>query len=152
MKSLRMILTLSSSKCSQKLFLFNTISSQNLSLFSLSSAMSVSFATMRHQLLCTHNVRVRFLRLASSPRLLSTTMTMRATEKEKEPRKQPQASQPQNTGNPEYPAFSLDSLGLSKNMKIVVLVLISIFGTIETWFYCQAIWRWWKGRQESEQA
>ncbi|UPK95942.1 hypothetical protein LCI18_006877 [Fusarium solani-melongenae] len=113
--------------------------------------MSLPFTPIRNQLLHSHNVRMGFLRLSSSPRLLSTTMTMRTTEKEQAPRKQPQAPQPQNQGNPEYPAFSLDSLGLSKNMMIV-LVLISIFGTIETWFYCQAIWRWWKGRQESEQA
>lgn len=152
MKSLKMISILLSSKYHLNLFLFNIISSQNLSVLLFSSIMSLPFAPVRNQLLRTHKMRVGFLRLSSSPRLLSTTMTMRATEKEQDPRKQPQAPQPQNPGNPEYPAFSLDSLGLSKNMKMVVLVLISIFGTIETWFYCQAIWRWWKGRQESEQA
>lgn len=67
--------------------------------------------------------------------------------------KEPSSPQPQkeqktqqaNPGNPELPKFSLEGLGLSKNMRIVVLVIISIFGTLETWVYCKAIWRWWKG-------
>lgn len=44
------------------------------------------------------------------------------------------------------PKFSLDGLGLSRNMKIFLVVVLSIFGTMETWFYCKAIWRWWKGK------
>lgn len=48
--------------------------------------------------------------------------------------------------NPEMPKFSLDGLGLSRNMKIFLVVVLSIFGTMETWFYCKAIWRWWKGK------
>ncbi|UNI22851.1 hypothetical protein JDV02_008701 [Purpureocillium takamizusanense] len=36
-------------------------------------------------------------------------------------------------------------LGLSKNMKVFLIVVVSIFGTMETWMYCKAIWRWWKG-------
>lgn len=44
---------------------------------------------------------------------------------------------------PEIPALSLDSLGLGKNMKIFLLVLLGIFGSMETYFYCRAIWRWW---------
>ena len=58
---------------------------------------------------------------------------------------QSQHTQHSNPGNPELPKFSLEGLGLSKNMRIVVLVLISIFGTLETWVYCKAVWRWWKG-------
>ncbi|CAG9989525.1 unnamed protein product [Clonostachys byssicola] len=50
-----------------------------------------------------------------------------------------------NNGDVEMPSFNLNSLGLSKNMKILVLGIISIFGTVETWFWCKAIWRWWKG-------
>ena len=49
-----------------------------------------------------------------------------------------------NPGNPEYPAFSFEALGVSKNMRIFLIVVLSIFGTIETWFWCQTIWRWWK--------
>lgn len=47
--------------------------------------------------------------------------------------------------NPSYPAFNLNSLGLGKRMKIAVIIIVSIFGTIETWFWCTAIWRWWQG-------
>ncbi|RSL50318.1 hypothetical protein CEP54_011995 [Fusarium duplospermum] len=123
-----------------------------LSVPSFRFTMSLPIAPLRNQLLRTNNMRAGFSRLSASPRLLSTTRNMRTTEKQQKPRKQSQAHQPQNPGNPEYPAFSLESLGLSKNMRIVILVLVSIFGTIETWFYCQAIWRWWKGRQESQDA
>ncbi|OAA52553.1 hypothetical protein BBO_00394 [Beauveria brongniartii RCEF 3172] len=49
--------------------------------------------------------------------------------------------------NPELPKFSLDGLGVSKNIKIFLIVVLSIFGTMETWFYCKAIWRWWYGEQ-----
>ena len=55
-------------------------------------------------------------------------------------------------GEPEIPSFSLDSLGLSKNMKMLVVGLVCVFGTIETWFWCQAIWRWWKGGEGEEPA
>lgn len=47
--------------------------------------------------------------------------------------------------NPSYPAFSFEALGVSKNMKIVLLGILSILGTIETWVWCKAIWYWWKG-------
>ncbi|KAI9043040.1 uncharacterized protein KD926_004543 [Aspergillus affinis] len=51
---------------------------------------------------------------------------------------------------PELPALNLDSLGLSKNMKIFLMVLLGIFGTMETYVYCRAIWRWWKGSGDGE--
>ena len=50
------------------------------------------------------------------------------------------------------PSFSLKDLGLSKNMRLVVIGIISVFGTMETWLYCKAIWRWWKsGEEEAKQ-
>lgn len=48
------------------------------------------------------------------------------------------------------PSVSLESLGIGKNMKIFLLVVLSIFGTIETWFWCKAIWIWWKGGESEE--
>ncbi|PGG98820.1 hypothetical protein AJ80_09457 [Polytolypa hystricis UAMH7299] len=51
---------------------------------------------------------------------------------------------------PEYPTFSLDSLGLSRNMKIFLIGILCVFGTMETWFWCKAIWRWWKGGEKEE--
>ncbi|KAH7251114.1 hypothetical protein BKA59DRAFT_471631 [Fusarium tricinctum] len=64
----------------------------------------------------------------------------------------PNQTEPKRNGipepNPSYPAFNLNSLGLGKQMKIAVIIIISIFGTIETWFWCTAIWRWWQGLGE----
>lgn len=51
---------------------------------------------------------------------------------------------------PELPAFNLGSLGLSKNMKIFLVVILSIFGSMETYFYCRAAWRWWKGSGDEQ--
>ncbi|GFF79309.1 hypothetical protein IFM47457_10798 [Aspergillus lentulus] len=58
---------------------------------------------------------------------------------------QAQGTHPQN---PEIPSFSFDSLGLSKTTKTVVLVILGVFGTIESWFWVQTIWRWWKSDDE----
>ncbi|OAR02712.1 hypothetical protein LLEC1_07777, partial [Akanthomyces lecanii] len=51
------------------------------------------------------------------------------------------------SGNPELPRFSLDGLGLGRNMKAFLIAVLCVFGTMETWFYCKAIWRWWYGEQ-----
>ncbi|KKZ67589.1 hypothetical protein EMCG_06648 [[Emmonsia] crescens] len=51
-------------------------------------------------------------------------------------------------GNPEFPTLSFEGLGLSRNMKIVVLGLVGVLGTMEAWFWCKAIRRWWKGIEE----
>ncbi|RHZ59782.1 uncharacterized protein CDV56_101831 [Aspergillus thermomutatus] len=50
--------------------------------------------------------------------------------------------------NPEIPSFSFDSLGLSRTTKTVVVVVLGVFGTIESWFWAQTIWRWWKSDAE----
>ncbi|KAF4211377.1 hypothetical protein CNMCM8980_002223 [Aspergillus fumigatiaffinis] len=57
-------------------------------------------------------------------------------------------SQGNHSQNPEIPSFSLDSLGLSKTTKTVVLVILGVFGTIESWFWVQTVWRWWKSDDE----
>ncbi len=43
-------------------------------------------------------------------------------------------------------------LGLSKNMKVFLIIVVSIFGTMETWMYCKAIWRWWNGAGDEKAA
>lgn len=48
------------------------------------------------------------------------------------------------------PPVSLESLGIGKNMKIVLLAVLSLLGTIETWFWCTAIWAWWKGGEKDK--
>lgn len=80
-------------------------------------------------------------RYHDDPKPLSKSKTASTQES---PKTTPQESR---NGNPELPKFSLDGLGVSKNMKIFLIVVLSIFGTMETWFYCKAIWRWWKGDQ-----
>ncbi|KAH7042263.1 hypothetical protein B0J12DRAFT_579520 [Macrophomina phaseolina] len=56
------------------------------------------------------------------------------------------------SANPDYPPFSFEALGVSKNMKMGIIGLLSVFGTIETWFWCKAIWRWWNGESKAEAA
>ncbi|KAH7042805.1 hypothetical protein B0J12DRAFT_702190 [Macrophomina phaseolina] len=58
----------------------------------------------------------------------------------------------ESSANPDYPPFSFEALGVSKNMKMLIIGLLSVFGTIETWFWCKAIWRWWKGESKAEAA
>ncbi|EFE39802.1 conserved hypothetical protein [Trichophyton verrucosum HKI 0517] len=48
------------------------------------------------------------------------------------------------------PPVSLESLGIGKNMKIVLLIVLSLLETIETWFWCKAIWTWWKGGEKDK--
>ncbi|KAL7910577.1 hypothetical protein GGI35DRAFT_449119 [Trichoderma velutinum] len=52
--------------------------------------------------------------------------------------------------NEELPSFSFEGLGMSRNVKIFVIVFLSIFGTIETWVWCKGIYRWWNGPSEKE--
>jgi hypothetical protein len=50
----------------------------------------------------------------------------------------------------EIPTFNLDGLGPSKNGKRFVIGILCVLGTIETWFWCRAGWRWWKGEGEKK--
>jgi hypothetical protein len=50
----------------------------------------------------------------------------------------------------ELPKFSFEGLGMSKNSRIFVIVVLSIFGTIETWVWCKGIYRWWNGPSEEK--
>ncbi|KAL2785801.1 hypothetical protein BJX66DRAFT_314098, partial [Aspergillus keveii] len=52
--------------------------------------------------------------------------------------------------NPEFPKITLEGLGISKNVRIVLIVLLSIWGTFETYFYYQAVMRWWRARKPAE--
>lgn len=44
------------------------------------------------------------------------------------------------------PSASLESLGIGRNVKVFLFVVLGIFGTIETWVWCKAAWMWWKNR------
>ncbi|TLS26626.1 hypothetical protein PpBr36_05282 [Pyricularia pennisetigena] len=49
--------------------------------------------------------------------------------------------------NPQFPKVTLESLGVSGPLKWVLVGLLTVFGTIETWVWCKAIWRWCKGSE-----
>lgn len=48
----------------------------------------------------------------------------------------------------EPPVFDFKSLGLKGPVKIVVIAVISVLGTIETVFWVKVGWRWWKGESQ----
>lgn len=49
------------------------------------------------------------------------------------------------------PSVSFEGLGISRNMKIVLLVILGVFGSVETYFWCRAAWIWWVGGGEEEE-
>ncbi|RYO86397.1 hypothetical protein DL766_006973 [Monosporascus sp. MC13-8B] len=63
-------------------------------------------------------------------------------------REQTKGHDDKSPGNPEIPRISFADLGMSRNVKVVVYVLIGIFGTIESIVWTQAIWRWFKGEKD----
>lgn len=81
-------------------------------------------------------------RLSRAPSSLFSTRSRLLESQRQAP---PKAETKENaTENPSFET-SFASLGLSRNMKIFLIVVVSIFGTMETWFYCKAAWIWWKG-------
>ncbi|KAE8143652.1 hypothetical protein BDV38DRAFT_1449 [Aspergillus pseudotamarii] len=62
--------------------------------------------------------------------------------------KQTSSSKPGSNEPPQYPTFGFEALGMSKGTKAFVIAILCCFGTMETWFWCKAIWRWWKGKTE----
>lgn len=47
-------------------------------------------------------------------------------------------------------AAKFSELGATRTVKIVVIVVVSILGTMETIFYAKLGWRWWKGESVEE--
>ncbi|KAI1367561.1 hypothetical protein F5Y08DRAFT_298266, partial [Xylaria arbuscula] len=46
--------------------------------------------------------------------------------------------------------ISFRDLGMNRTTKLVVYTVIGILGTMETIFWCKAIWRWWKGGEAED--
>ncbi|KAI8965710.1 hypothetical protein F5Y11DRAFT_367619 [Daldinia sp. FL1419] len=46
--------------------------------------------------------------------------------------------------------FSFEGLGMTRKSKIAVLIILSIFGTMETIFYIRWFWGWYSGTEEDE--
>ncbi|KAI2608396.1 uncharacterized protein GGS25DRAFT_273923 [Hypoxylon fragiforme] len=60
---------------------------------------------------------------------------------------------PKSPNQPEDPpplSFSFDGLGMSRNTKLAVITILSIFGTIESFFWAKWIWRWFAGPSKDE--
>lgn len=100
----------------------------------------------RRALLSTVSARCRS-DAGSRTNTTPTTTTTAQRQAAKEPAETTTTVGEAGNGSPELPTFSLDGLGIGKNMKAFLIVVLCIFGTMETWFYCKAIWRWWYGEQ-----
>lgn len=48
------------------------------------------------------------------------------------------------------PSVSFEGLGISRNMKVILLVILGVFGSVETYFWCRAIWTWWRGGEDGD--
>ncbi|BCS21635.1 uncharacterized protein APUU_22067S [Aspergillus puulaauensis] len=48
------------------------------------------------------------------------------------------------TGNPELPRVTLENLG------IMLFTMLGLWGTVETYFYYQAVMRWWKSGKKAD--
>ncbi|KAI0416827.1 hypothetical protein F5X98DRAFT_375474 [Xylaria grammica] len=46
--------------------------------------------------------------------------------------------------------ISFRDLGMNRITKFVVYTMVGVLGTMETIFWCKAIWRWWKGGEVDE--
>lgn len=55
------------------------------------------------------------------------------------------------TPNPPSPRITLKDLGANRTVRIVVLVALSIFGTMETIFWAKVIWAKFFQKAESEE-
>ncbi|KAI1410919.1 hypothetical protein F5Y13DRAFT_166559 [Hypoxylon sp. FL1857] len=63
-------------------------------------------------------------------------------------KKQPTKDSPKSPE--ELPSFSFEGLGMSRNTRIAVIVILSIFGTIETIFWIRWIRNWFSGTKDDE--
>ena len=52
--------------------------------------------------------------------------------------------------NPSMPQVSFKDLGMSRNVKVFVYLVIGVLGTMESIFWVKAIWRWYKGGEEEK--
>lgn len=44
-------------------------------------------------------------------------------------------------------AMSFESIGVGKNMKMLILLVASVTATLELFIWCESIWNWWKGKE-----
>ena len=100
------------------------------------------YTTRRHGILLTQRLPRPLIYRESSVLLRSFSTRFPVASK------QTSSSNPDSNEPPQYPAFSFEALGISKGTKVFVIAILCCFGTMETWFWCKAIWRWWQGKTE----
>ncbi|KAH8422539.1 uncharacterized protein LDX57_000293 [Aspergillus melleus] len=128
---------------SPRISTFMSLASRSLQLYTRSLRKNVPLLTRRGAQFTLPN-------LARQPFSTRTTLLNKQHASSSQAQSKIAAQREPVESAPELPALNLDSLGLGRNMKILVIVLLSIFGTMETYFYCRAIWRWWKGSGDEE--
>ncbi|KAL4895154.1 hypothetical protein BDV59DRAFT_192088 [Aspergillus ambiguus] len=57
----------------------------------------------------------------------------------------PDQTTQEDTVHVEQHVAGFRELGLGPKTKIFLIVILSVFGTLETWFWCETIYHWWKG-------
>ncbi|KAI0745470.1 hypothetical protein C8Q76DRAFT_789854 [Earliella scabrosa] len=88
--------------------------------------------------------------VVSSPLYSSPFSTYRPLLQGSKPRSSDKPKDAPSSGNPDFPSWSFEELGISKNMKIVIYALVGVLGTIETWTWSRAAYYWWNGRQSDD--
>jgi hypothetical protein len=86
----------------------------------------------------------------SSP--FSTNNTRHNKQANSSPKKPNNNDHPSTKSNPEIPSFSFEGLGISQNMKRVIIGIICIFGTMETYTYYRWISNWYYGEGADKEA
>ncbi|UNI16440.1 hypothetical protein JDV02_002872 [Purpureocillium takamizusanense] len=89
-------------------------------------------------------------RVCRTSRPFCTSVPLRS--KHDQHQSQPVQDRQHEGGNPELPSFSLNGLGASKGVKTAIIIILGIFGTMETWMWCKWAWNWWKGSDSQKQA
>ncbi|KAJ7274017.1 hypothetical protein C8J57DRAFT_250210 [Mycena rebaudengoi] len=74
---------------------------------------------------------------------LSTTSHPRAMGPKPTPNAKPTSPEPTQR-------VSLDDLGATRTVKVVIYVTIAVLATVETFVWAKAGWRWYAGKPESE--
>lgn len=66
------------------------------------------------------------------------------------PSGKPEQPQKPVNENPQLPTFSLEGLGISKNMRRFIIAIACVLGTVETYTYYLWLRRWYYGADEEE--
>ncbi|KAI8630155.1 hypothetical protein F5Y19DRAFT_429082 [Xylariaceae sp. FL1651] len=90
--------------------------------------------------------------LSTSARLLSSTPSVKkqsstASSNESSPRHGASNNQ---SPSPDDFKISFQDIGMNRTTRFVVYAVVGVLGTMETIFWCKALWRWWSGGEEGK--